>query len=98
MQLICELFLFEDLEYLYQDIAAIVVELVVTFGIDGIALLAFTLGLRLQYSVGSRANTFPAESATLAECALRALAHANEYLLSDMAGQLDLTNLVATMS
>jgi hypothetical protein len=97
VQLISELFLFEDAEHLYQDIAAISIQLVVTFGLDGIALLAFCLSLRLQYNLG-RAVEFPAESAIVANTGLRALGHANDYLLSEVAGQLDLAELVASLA
>eukprot|EP00045_Choanoeca_perplexa_P002465 m.24596 g.24596 ORF g.24596 m.24596 type:complete len:193 (-) comp11534_c0_seq1:1492-2070(-) len=97
LQLLSELLLFDDTEYLQQDIAAVVVQLIITFGLDGIALLGFTLCLRIQYHVG-RAMEFPVESAALLNLCLRALAHANDYLCSESVGHVNLAELIMSLA
>lgn len=70
-------------------------ELVLVFGLDGMALLAFVLALRCHYGLGRAAAAAPEESAWLLQAAWTSIQQINAYLLSDQVGDWTLEGLVA---
>ena len=69
-------------------------QLVLTFGLDGAALLIFLTSLRCHYGLGRAEHQ--AESEWLAQLTLAAIAHANAYLTSAFVGDVSLGELHAS--
>ena len=93
----CELLLFGDVQTLSMELVAVCLQLILTFGLDGMTLLAFMLVLRLRYNVGGRHGTHPQESIFLFDLCMKSIGHGNDYLLSDQAGDLQLQALVESL-
>jgi hypothetical protein len=87
--------LFADLHNLQQEIKAVCLQLVVTYGLDGAALLVFLVCLRCHYGLGRAEDQ--AESEWLAQLSTTAIAHANAYLTSAFVGDVSLSDLHASL-
>jgi hypothetical protein len=96
VQLVCELLVLEDCSPFPHELAAVLLELVLIFGLDGITLIAFCLLLRWK-GLG-RSQICPGETQSLHALAMSCLQHANNYLLSEHVGDLSLAELVASLS
>lgn len=94
--LLCQLLLFTPLETQQATLLAVVMDAVLAFGTDGLAVVALCLALRLHYDVG-RAAEAPAESQWLAGAVPTAMRHAISFLLSDKIGDVRLAGLVRSL-
>eukprot|EP00123_Amoebidium_parasiticum_P021629 comp70807_c0_seq1/m.48114 comp70807_c0_seq1/g.48114 ORF comp70807_c0_seq1/g.48114 comp70807_c0_seq1/m.48114 type:complete len:194 (-) comp70807_c0_seq1:92-673(-) len=95
VQTLAEIFLMRDLQPITREIKALIVELVVDFGLDGMASVAFFLALRLKYGVG-RGEEMSAkeEGIWLAGASWEGIQRAVEYIYSDRVGELSLCELL----
>lgn len=94
-QLLAEVMLFADLQPLQLETKAAMLQAILSFGLDAIALLGFNLCLRCHYGVG---RSFAGEETQwLADAAGTVIAHASGYLLSGMVGDLSLGQLLEAL-
>jgi len=94
-QLVCELFLFTELAQRQIEVAAVVIDLIQVFGIDGMALVGFLITLRAHYGLG-RAEVM-AETQWLMDITYRLIQKTNAYLLSEFVGDWPFPQLVQNL-
>lgn len=91
-QLACELLAMSELGGLQNEVVGMIIGYVTTFGLDGIAIVAFFVALRAKYSLG-RGGDSPDETEWLAGATMMCVTRANEYLISEHVGDANLLDL-----
>lgn len=91
-QFMCELLVLYDVSLCPRDLTAILVQSIIDYGRDAIAVIGFLLCARMVFRWG-RCDV-PGESEWLVGLAGRAIRRADEYLLSEHVGDFNLLQLV----
>ena len=91
----CEMILFTDLSHLQSEVKGLIMQGMLIFGRDAAVVFGILLHGRAQFRWGRATETM--ETQWLIPVAMKALVHAEAYLSSEQAGNLNLAQLVQSL-
>ena len=92
LQILTEIVLLRDLSTMQREALAVLIQVVCDFGRDAMATIAFLLVMRVVWRHGRVESA--EETQWICQTALKAIARANEYQVSEHAGELELGQLL----